>query len=673
MTNKNWTLSHGLQTEEYNRPQWSLVFFCLMVAATLAASTLTLAFNGAVLLWPVGAVALAGLWLLGWRWGVAAVVTGAAVGGLLVPLGHSLLLTQIITALVTGCVGSLLMHRLQVGSELSNPRDMLLFLGCAVVLAPLLAHLISAAVPQAMGASYLGADRVWWHYAIAEITACLLILPLVFTADDADRVDRTSATPFVATIFLCSAIVYLDLLPTQWAAILPLVYIAFPLMLFAAFRLSQRAVAGLLLLNGLLALWGTAYGMGPFKLLDSSESLIALHGFLILLSASSLLFSVFLSEYRRTINSYKKSAEDHRQILENQAEVLVKTDARGQLLYSTQNSQQWVPEEAENHFLSWFSEHSDGGSYTRMRARLMSGERVTQNQTLDDSILRWTLSPVRDSNCALVSVIAVGHDVTVESLTEQRVHRRLKELSYLDRKSSMAQAASALISDLEQPLAEAIAFTQAAERLLPAGDSAEDSRKALVRAAHNTQCVADIARQTRRFKAPDNFVRQRYNLVSVARGTILLMEAGAYRSGIKLLLAPVSCVPWARVAAIQIQQILVNFIRDSIQRMAGQTTNKQITVHVDRDEQDAWLDVRDTGSSLSVAVFQRAFEPFSSKQGVGADVSLRTCHSIAQSYGGSISLVPTKNGTCIRLKLPLEIQDGDTDDEGMAELMATII
>lgn len=673
MLKNDWKLGTGVLDEAVSRPPWSLALCLLLALSVWIGSVMQLSLDNLMLLWPAGAVALGGLWLLGWRWGLPAVALGALAGGVLIALTPEQIAARTVSLLVSGGFGSLLMYRLRVSPVLAELRDMLLFLAFAVVLSPIVGNLSGYVVHGMLGVSNSGPDAIWWHCSVAEITACLLLLPIVFSSSDSEGASNRWGLTYVIAVLLAAAVVYFDLLPSHLAMTLPLSYLAFPLMLAAAFQLSQRSVAGLLLLNGLLALWGTSHNMGPFTLASSSESIAALQGHLALLSATSLLLSVALAERRRSLRLQQQSEERYRLIVEHQSEALVKTDAEGLAVYATPSAKEWMEQGAdEDNFLYWLSEHCDGCSYVNMRACLMSGERVTQDQILDDTVLRWSLTPVRSAGGALESVIAVGHDVTVECAAEQRAHQHLEELSHLGRLGDMAQMAGGLAHELNQPLTAVMTFAQAAERLLPSDADTKNTRQALARVVGNTQRAADIVRQARNFMANKNADHSPQDMVQVVRDAIALIDFETRRHGVKLQLAPISRVPWARVSSVQIHQILVNLIRNAVQAMAGQQTEKRITIHIERDSERMWLDVVDTGPGMASSVSEQAFEPFSGTRGDGLGLGLSICRAIAESHGGSIGLEPVDTGTCVRLILPLDMPDSGNDDEEVAELLATI-
>lgn len=670
MKSSDWRLSTGVLDDGVSRLVGSLVFGLLVALAVWIGAAMQFSLDNLMLFWPSGAVAIGGLWLLGWTGGLPAVALGTLAGSALLGLDPAQMLVRTAAVALTGGVGSFLMIHLRVNPRLAGLRDMLVFLAGAVVLAPVLGNLAAAALGQLGGGAGADPQTLWWQCAVAEIIACLLFLPLVFSEEAEGVDDWRRVLGYLAAVLLSSGVVYFDLLPEHLAMTLPLAYIAFPLMLAAAFQLSQRAVASLLLLNGLLALWATAHSMGPFTFPGAAESLVALQGHLALLSGTSLLLCSALSERRRSMELHRESEERYRLIVEHQSEALVKTDAGGVVVYTTPSARDWLQGVEDDNFLRWLSEHSDGASFAGMRGRLMAGERVVRDQELDDTVLRWSLSPVRADGGVLESVIAVGHDVTVECAAEQRAHRHLEELSHLGRLGDMAQMAGGLAHELNQPLTAVMTFAQAAERLLPADADTKDTRQALARVVGNTQRAADIVRQARNFMAKQNTEHALHDMLQVVRDAVALIDYESRRHGVKLVVAPVDQAPWARVSSVQIHQVLINLIRNAIQAMSGQSGDKTITLQVLSNADQVWIDVSDTGPGMAPSIADQAFEPFSSTRGDGLGLGLSICRAIAEAHGGSIGLEDSQRGTRIRLVLPLEHSD-DEDDE-VAELLATI-
>jgi two-component system sensor kinase FixL len=111
---------------------------------------------------------------------------------------------------------------------------------------------------------------------------------------------------------------------------------------------------------------------------------------------------------------------------------------------------------------------------------------------------------------------------------------------------------------------------------------------------------------------------------------------------------------------VQIQQILINLIRNSIEAMRDSKERTLTLSTVRGDAGFANVMVRDTGPGLSPDVLQRLFQPFNTTKASGMGLGLMVCQTLAEANGGRIWHVEDKvKGTCFCLSLPLAQPQGN--------------
>ena len=80
-----------------------------------------------------------------------------------------------------------------------------------------------------------------------------------------------------------------------------LLYVIFPVTIWAAFRFGQRGASTAILLVSAVAIWGTSQGFGPFAMDSTNDSLVLLQTFLGVVSLTMLILASTMIE-RRTAN-----------------------------------------------------------------------------------------------------------------------------------------------------------------------------------------------------------------------------------------------------------------------------------------------------------------------------------------------------------------------------------
>jgi len=114
-----------------------------------------------------------------------------------------------------------------------------------------------------------------------------------------------------------------------------------------------------------------------------------------------------------------------------------------------------------------------------------------------------------------------------------------------------------------------------------------------------------------------------------------------------------------QAAPMEIQQALFNVFKNAIDAVSENEPDEpmeiRVSVRVRDDEDEAVVDVTDTGPGMSDQMRDRAFDPFytSKNDGDGSGLGLSIAHRIVQNHGGTIEIHDTsENGTSIRVYLP---------------------
>ena len=95
---------------------------------------------------------------------------------------------------------------------------------------------------------------------------------------------------------------------------------------------------------------------------------------------------------------------------------------------------------------------------------------------------------------------------------------------------------------------------------------------------------------------------------------------------------------------IQIQQILLNLMRNSVEAMQGGSTRELALSTARADNDMVRVSVADTGSGIAPEVASQLFQPFVTTKQHGMGVGLSICRTIVESHGGQIWAEPNSGG-----------------------------
>jgi two-component system sensor kinase FixL len=255
-------------------------------------------------------------------------------------------------------------------------------------------------------------------------------------------------------------------------------------------------------------------------------------------------------------------------------------------------------------------------------------------------------------------------DLTERRETEARLQELQSELAHLSRLTEMSGMASAIAHELNQPLAAIANYLKGSRRLL---DASADERAAILRDAMDSAAgqalrAGQIIRRMRDFVGRGESERQVENIVSLVEEASALALVGARDKGIQVTFDFDSRVNLILADKVQIQQVLVNLIRNAIEAM-DESSERSLTVRTKpADDMMMAVQVDDSGSGISVEMAAKLFQPFATTKPRGMGVGLSICRTIVEAHGGQIEAESRPGGgTTFRFTLPLVTREESTD------------
>ena len=246
----------------------------------------------------------------------------------------------------------------------------------------------------------------------------------------------------------------------------------------------------------------------------------------------------------------------------------------------------------------------------------------------------------------------------VRDLTEQqRLARRLEdlqaELLHASRLSVMGQMASTLAHELNQPLTAIINYLEAARHLFDSTDSSRQRVTELMqRAARQAERAGDVIRRLRQFVTMGDSDRRVENLNKLVEEALALALVGARQSGVRVVLELDRNLPPVVVDAVQIQQVVLNLVRNAIEAMEG-CDRRELSIVTRGLPEAAEISVADSGPGLTAEIADRLFEPFVTTKKAGMGLGLSICREIIEAHHGRLIYQPRpEGGSLFRMSLP---------------------
>ena len=245
-------------------------------------------------------------------------------------------------------------------------------------------------------------------------------------------------------------------------------------------------------------------------------------------------------------------------------------------------------------------------------------------------------------------------DITERQTTRERLHELQAELLRASRLSSMGQMASALAHELNQPLTAVINYVQACRRLLAAGGTpSERLQETMDKAVSQASRAGQIIHRMRQFIQKSETERQVESINTLIEEASALALVGAKESGILVRLELSPDLPPVLVDRIQIQQVVLNLVRNSVEALAG-ASRRELTIRTyEANGHMVEVAVADTGPGLDEAVAKQLFQPFITTKLKGMGLGLSISRSIIDAHGGRLWAVPgAASGVSFQFTLP---------------------
>ncbi|WP_348636291.1 PAS domain S-box protein [Sphingomonas sp. LaA6.9] len=229
-------------------------------------------------------------------------------------------------------------------------------------------------------------------------------------------------------------------------------------------------------------------------------------------------------------------------------------------------------------------------------------------------------------------------DLTERQQAEIRLKELQNELAHVSRISAMGTMASSLAHELNQPLTAVANYLEAARDLLaePGVEDIAIVREALDDAARQSVRAGQIVRGLRDFIGRGDTEKRIESLGRLVSEANALALIGIREMDVDVDIQLDPQADRVLVDRVQVQQILVNLIRNALEAMT-EGPKRLLTIRTRRISHDqVRVSVADSGSGIAPEIRERLFQPFLTTKDDGMGLGLSICQTILEAQGGSI-------------------------------------
>ncbi|MEO2168580.1 MAG: ATP-binding protein [bacterium] len=250
----------------------------------------------------------------------------------------------------------------------------------------------------------------------------------------------------------------------------------------------------------------------------------------------------------------------------------------------------------------------------------------------------------------------------IEDITESRRSREQNriheaEMAHATRLAMLGEMAAGIAHEVNQPLAAIVNFANGS--IVRLGKGGEKNVRAvsgaLTRIASESMRASEIVRRLKSLARKEIAERERVTLDEMAQRTLRLMESELRDKRVAISLDLAQEIPAVVVDPIQVEQIVLNLVRNACEAMRDQEETRRVTIRTFREgDESVAISVADTGPGLSPALLTRVFDAFFTTKRNGLGMGLSISRTIAEAHRGRLWAEPNHpRGAIFTLALPI--------------------
>ncbi len=346
-----------------------------------------------------------------------------------------------------------------------------------------------------------------------------------------------------------------------------------------------------------------------------------------------------------------RASEAHlRSILETVPDAMIVIDEQGRIQSFSATAERlfgYAGEEVLGHNISILMPEPYRSQHDGYMARyLTTGERriigigrVVVGQRKDESTFPMELAVGEMRSNDRRYFTGFVRDLTERQKTETRLQELQSELVHMSRFTALGEMASTLAHEINQPLTAITNYLKGCRRILERieGEQVPMLREAVNQAAEQALRAGQVIRHLREFVSRGESERHIESLPKLVQEASALALVGAKEKGVRVSFRFDPDAPLVLADRIQIQQVLLNLIRNAIEAMQDVSRRELIVAtRALPDDGQVEISVEDTGPGLAPEVAAQLFQPFVTTKKHGMGVGLSICRTIVESHGGKI-------------------------------------
>ena len=263
--------------------------------------------------------------------------------------------------------------------------------------------------------------------------------------------------------------------------------------------------------------------------------------------------------------------------------------------------------------------------------------------------------PIFGDGGTLVEYVGTIMDVTERRESEEALRQAYADLNRVSRIAIIGELTASLAHEVNQPITAAVTNANACLRWLAADTpNLKEVRDAAMAIVSDGTRASEIISRTRRLFEKGAPQRELIEVDDIVRETVLLLSGEASRHSVSIRTRLAAGFPEIMGDRVQLQQVLMNLILNSIDAVKDVEGNREIAIRsLGAGKDQILVSVSDTGVGLPPEPTDHLFETFFTTKPHGTGMGLSISRSIISAHGGRLWAEPNEpRGAVFHFTLP---------------------
>ena len=272
------------------------------------------------------------------------------------------------------------------------------------------------------------------------------------------------------------------------------------------------------------------------------------------------------------------------------------------------------------------------------------------------SILPLSLSLVNFTLNQTSHFAIVIRDNSLRLQQEQYEKNHLDEIAHMTRLSLIGSMGSGIAHQVNQPLTSISNYTQACLHLIKAEQpNLNKLSEVLTKTYDQAQKAGRIIHRMKDLASQRSTLRSMNSIDALIESAVNFCADECYQHNITMSLDLTPDSPVIALDSVQIEQVILNLIRNAIDALKEQKNAKDRRISIQTQlKEDLEVRVKDNGPGLTKVQKEKILTPFFTSKPSGMGMGLSICRSILEAHGGMIRFdSKLEVGTTFYFNLPL--------------------